>query len=487
MGPSVVVLLTALCTSAAPVSEQYQDKATRDLVALVNDAAGLVATRGEAAFPDLRVSGSRWRRGETYVFVLDPEGNMLVHPDPALEGKNTARPEGHQRQTHHPRADRCRHGGPRKAGRLVSLRMAGDRWAAPALEEQLRPARRRPRPARATSSAPACTTTGWSGSSSSTWSRTPSESSRRTARPPFPSSAIPRTASSRRTRMSSSSTATASTSSTRPSPTSRAAISSTPKDTQGKPFVREMLDVVQKQGSGWVDYLWPKPGESVSTLKSAYVSKARLGDKTVLVGCGVYLANAPKRAAAGKKLTAPELMSLVRQAAAVLDQQGEKAYPEFRTEGVEVVPRRHLPVRLDDEGHAGLSRREPRERGQGRERDEGRPRAAHRPDVPRGGLESLGRRLGALPLPRAREHVPDLEVDLREAGHLPLRRGAPRRLRRLQPADGQDLDRGRGGSRRGPGRRSGGRTPSACCATRPVRSSSWTPTCSSTPPTAPSG
>ena len=68
-------------------SYEYQD--TRDLVELVRDAAELVRMKGAAAFDELRVAGSRWRRGEQYVFVLDVDGNMLVHPDPDLEGRNT--------------------------------------------------------------------------------------------------------------------------------------------------------------------------------------------------------------------------------------------------------------------------------------------------------------------------------------------------------------------------------------------------------------
>src|ERR1035437_7148295 len=43
---------------------------------------------GTSPFNDFRISGSRWRQGETYIFVLEPKGNMLVHPDPAMEGKN---------------------------------------------------------------------------------------------------------------------------------------------------------------------------------------------------------------------------------------------------------------------------------------------------------------------------------------------------------------------------------------------------------------
>ena len=58
-----------------------------------------------------------------------------------------------------------------------------------------------------------------------------------------------------------------------------------------------------------------------------------MGDQWVLVGCGVYLADAPKAAPVGRKMTAPELMALVRDGAAVFEKQGEKAYPEFRQQG----------------------------------------------------------------------------------------------------------------------------------------------------------
>jgi len=84
----VVVLGSSLPTAASNLDELYEQKETRDLVALVNDASELVRTKGEAAFADFAVSGSRWREGESYIFVLDREGNMVVHPDPAMVGRN---------------------------------------------------------------------------------------------------------------------------------------------------------------------------------------------------------------------------------------------------------------------------------------------------------------------------------------------------------------------------------------------------------------
>jgi signal transduction histidine kinase len=105
------------------------------------------------------------------------------------------------------------------------------------------------------------------------------------------------------------------------------------RDTQGKALIRDMLEVVRTRGSGWVDYMWPKPGESVSTQKSTYVSRANVADGWLLVGAGVYLADAPKAALASRRMAAPELMALVREGAAVLERRGQDAYPEFRTKG----------------------------------------------------------------------------------------------------------------------------------------------------------
>jgi len=40
----------------------YQYEETRELIHLVKDATELVRSKGEAAFSDFRVSGSRWRQ-----------------------------------------------------------------------------------------------------------------------------------------------------------------------------------------------------------------------------------------------------------------------------------------------------------------------------------------------------------------------------------------------------------------------------------------
>jgi len=74
--------------SAAQDSSDYKYRETKDLVSLVRDAAGVVSTKGEEAFAGFKKDGSPWKYGDTYIFVLDTNGNMVAHPDPALEGKN---------------------------------------------------------------------------------------------------------------------------------------------------------------------------------------------------------------------------------------------------------------------------------------------------------------------------------------------------------------------------------------------------------------
>ncbi len=55
---------------------------------VVADAVKLLQDKGESAFPEFKKEVSRWEDGDTYIFVLDTDGNMIIHPDPALEGKN---------------------------------------------------------------------------------------------------------------------------------------------------------------------------------------------------------------------------------------------------------------------------------------------------------------------------------------------------------------------------------------------------------------
>lgn len=332
---AALVFFSAQAAGAASPTKTdhpYEYADTRALVALVNDAAERVATVGDKAFVDFRVDGSRWRAGETYVFVLDPEGTMLVHPDPALEGRNDLdlrdvggkpiirglidaatvdpdKPEGwYHYQWPVP-------GGllPRWKSTYVRLVTApsGKRYlvASGVYNDRME----RAFVIDIVNNAAADLEKDGAGALGLFHDPTGPYLAKDAyifvydmhgaslAIPPFPNLE------------------------------KRELIDMT--DSQGKPIIREMLTLVRDKGSGWVDYMWPKPGESVPTRKSAYVRRANFGDQWVMLGCGVYLADAPKAKVIDKTMKAPELMGLVREAASLLEQRGEQAFDELRTKG----------------------------------------------------------------------------------------------------------------------------------------------------------
>jgi signal transduction histidine kinase len=317
---------------AATLDHLYDHVETRELVALVEDAAALVAAEGEGSFEKFRTPDSRWRQGERYVFVLSPDGFMHVHPDPELEGKSdldlkdvngkpiirglirtaTATPGRSEGWYHYQWAvpgglfPRWKSSyvrlvqAPSGEGYVVGSGMYDDRMERAFVVDIVR-------------SAVAEIEAG--GEAAFDLLRDPTGpflvkdtyvfvhdmNLLGLVNPAFPSL-------EGRNLMD-------------------------VRDTHGRYVNREMVDVVRTSGSGWVDYMWPKPGESESTLKSAYVSRARIGDRALVVGCGVYLADAPKEAHPGARMTAPALIELVREAAAVLEERGERAYPDLRRKG----------------------------------------------------------------------------------------------------------------------------------------------------------
>jgi cytochrome c len=56
------------------------------------------------------------------------------------------------------------------------------------------------------------------------------------------------------------------------------------KDQDGKYLIREMIDIANGAGSGWVNYKWPNPINNKIEDKTSYIEK--MGD--YFVGVGVY-------------------------------------------------------------------------------------------------------------------------------------------------------------------------------------------------------
>ena len=60
------------------------------------------------------------------------------------------------------------------------------------------------------------------------------------------------------------------------------------KDVNGKAFHDAFLRVVQAKGSGWVDYMFPKPGQTQPSRKWSYVKAVDIDGIPGIIGAGFY-------------------------------------------------------------------------------------------------------------------------------------------------------------------------------------------------------
>ena len=328
----------AACAARAPqgppppaAPPRYEHAETQALVTLVDDAVRLVQTDGEAAFTAFRAPNSRWRQDDTYIFVLDLSGNMLVHLDPAMEGRNQIALKDVDGRPVIPGLIHAATAMPAAGGwyhyQWPAPKSVLARWKSTYVRKAVTPAGKtyivgsgmyNDRMERAfvvdvvTNAVAELDQHGRDAFRAfydpigqflvkDAYVFVIDSSGRELVNPAFRNLE------------------------------GRDLLEL--RDSQGRPFVRAMLDTVRKRGSGWVDYMWPKPGESVSTQKSTYVAKATVDGQSLLVGCGVYLADAPIAAPETPTMSASELMQLVRDAATVLAARGADAFPEFRAKG----------------------------------------------------------------------------------------------------------------------------------------------------------
>jgi signal transduction histidine kinase len=315
--------LLGIAVSASPDTDK--------VVQLVNEAGTLISQKGEEAFTEFRIPNSRWRAGEVYVFVIDSAGNMLVHADPSMEGKDQL-------------GLTDINGRPVIRGILTAAldnRTTGGwyhyQWPVPG---GLLP-RWKSTYAKAFRAPDGKTYIAGSGNYDDRMERVfVADMVDRAVRlieekgeagfPELRDTKGPFIAKDAYVFVIDT-TGLELVNPGFPSLEGRNVMEV--KDTKGKPLVREMFNTVKTGDSGWVDYLWPKPGESLSTLKSTYVRKAHYGNKLFIVGCGVYLADAAK-SKTGEDTPSPEsLIRLVHEAANVFEKKGAAAFPEFRQSG----------------------------------------------------------------------------------------------------------------------------------------------------------
>jgi len=60
------------------------------------------------------------------------------------------------------------------------------------------------------------------------------------------------------------------------------------KDANGKLFHDEFVKLIKSQGSGWVDYMFPKPGQTQPSQKWSYVKGVMMDGGLGLIGAGFY-------------------------------------------------------------------------------------------------------------------------------------------------------------------------------------------------------
>ena len=86
---SVLILTSASFAVSADKLSQYVYEDTKQLVALVEDAASLMEKEGISAFKEFSQYNSRWYNDKYYLFVYTASGECVFHPiEPSLVGKN---------------------------------------------------------------------------------------------------------------------------------------------------------------------------------------------------------------------------------------------------------------------------------------------------------------------------------------------------------------------------------------------------------------
>jgi signal transduction histidine kinase len=59
-------------------------------------------------------------------------------------------------------------------------------------------------------------------------------------------------------------------------------------DANGKKMHDEFVKVVRAKGAGWVDYMFPKPGQTQPSRKWAYVTAVTIDGIPGIIGAGFY-------------------------------------------------------------------------------------------------------------------------------------------------------------------------------------------------------
>ena len=286
---AILLMAGMVCISCGNLYAQgskYKYQETINLVNLVNDAASEIAQKGEAALKEFMVNGSRWRNGDTYMFVCGLKGDIFVHEDASLIGKN----EYEQKDIH---------GKPivqwfiRKALGIGQCGWTHYEW--------VRPGKTNP---------------SWK-SSYVKLAKAPSGTIyvvgsglyNMRMEKEFAVDAVSDALSLIRTMGKDAFRILKDTSSEFVYKDSYLFVIDTLcntlvnpaepgfegknqkdlKDSNGKPFIQDMVKLAVDNGQGWIEYQWPKPGTTKPVRKSSFVKRITVRGEILVVGTGVYL------------------------------------------------------------------------------------------------------------------------------------------------------------------------------------------------------
>ncbi len=276
-------LATASVTSTVKMQPLYVE--TRQVLKLVADAAAMIQRDGEAAFAAFRTEGSKWFHDDTYVFVNDMKGICLCHPVmPGLEGASLM--------------DQVDVNGKRFVSMMIQ-KVSGQRTAGWVHYKW-------PRPGESDPIWKSCYVMGVSDASGTQYIvgsglydakveelflvETVDEaaalvtqrgrrafSALRDMAGPFRYKNVYVFVHDRH-----------GTELVNPAFPDREGQNLLDfKDANGKPVVRAVIDMLETSQVGWMNYMWPRPGETEPSKKLSYVRKIRLGSN-LYVGAGLY-------------------------------------------------------------------------------------------------------------------------------------------------------------------------------------------------------
>ncbi|NQV01456.1 MAG: cache domain-containing protein [Bacteroidia bacterium] len=286
---SLLLLFFAFVISCEPVKQKELTK--NEVVTLVTDGVRLIQEKGEAVFPDLEKMGSKWRAGDAYVFVADMEGKFTVHPNPELVGVDMIDLQDDNGkpivQWFIKKALSEKQGGwthylwkkqgeevPTWKSTYVELATAPDgseyvvgcgaydiamekEFAMEAVEEAIELMAAEGDSVAFVQMREKSSPFLFKG----TYIFVMDTAYTLVVDPPFPE------------------------------------LEGTNvyeyQDSNGKYLFQEFMQVANDQGAGWVDYMWPKPGDTVPSSKSSYIKMVVIDGEPYIVGMGMYLAEEP--------------------------------------------------------------------------------------------------------------------------------------------------------------------------------------------------